>query len=102
MLHLRPLVFLGPAGALALLRSLGFSTFGSVLNESYDTLIDAHDRLRAVLSEVERLSSLPVSQWRDKPLLDALIHNQKHLLCGGFRTTLSERALDIVSMAQVL
>lgn len=91
LFNLRPFVMLGSAGTLATLRALGFRTFAPTINEAYDNILDANERTRAVLDEVERLASFPASAW--KPLLPVLVHNQRHLLCGGLHRELSKHAL---------
>ena len=97
LFNLRPFVMLGSAGTLATLRALGFRTFAPTLNETYDDILDASQRTRAVLEEVGRLSTLPASGW--KPLLSTLAHNQRHLLCGGLHRVLSQHALYAVRLA---
>ena len=54
LLNLRGLVQIGAAGTLATLRALGFQTFEGVVNETYDTILDAPGRVRAA-----RLQSAP-------------------------------------------
>lgn len=93
-----PLV-VGSPGTLAMLSSLGFRSSG-VLNETYDSIASGIDRLQAVLAEAERVAGLPASVWEEPSLLDALVHNHLHFLCGGFRDALSERALEIVLLAE--
>ena len=101
LLNLRPLVMLGSAGALATLRALGFRTFAQTINETYDDVLHAGTRVSAAIDEVSRLVGLPREAWR--PLIDAVAHNQRHLLCGGLRARLREHALHalktLVSMA---
>ena len=64
MAHRHPFVLLGPAGALAALRALGFRTFAPTVDERYDRLLDGRLRLDAVLAEVERLLTLNASHWQ--------------------------------------
>ena len=94
MLNLRPFVVLGSPYALNEMHGLGFSSFGSVVNESYDLIEAPAARLRAALREAERLSNLPRSAWTEPALVRALIDNAKHVSCGGFRAKLVERAVD--------
>ena len=100
MVNLRPFVLLGAPSALAELRSLGFHTFASVLNESYDVIDEPALRLRAALDEAARLvrrTSAAIGEpchWSHPNLTRALVHNARHALCGGFKSILSNRAAN--------
>ena len=99
-----PFIVLGSAGALATLRALGFRTFAPAINETYDRVLDGAQRLQSALTEVERLTSLSDVEWRqimrdDGPLAEAVRHNQRLVLCGGFRRTLGAHAVQLVSRA---
>ena len=100
LLNLRPLVMLGSAGALATLRALGFRTFAQTINETYDDVLHAGTRVSAAIDEVSRLVGLPREAWR--PLIDAVAHNQRHLLCGGMRRQLAIHALHALNLAVAL
>ena len=89
----RPLVLLGAPHALAWLRTLGFHTFSAVVNESYDEIVHPVERTRAVIDEVERLSTLNGSEW--VPAARAIAHNAKHAACGGFSAALQARAREL-------
>ena len=54
----KPFMLMGTAGSLQYLKSYGFQTFGSVIDESYDTISNSHDRLQAVVAEMQRISQL--------------------------------------------
>ena len=86
MLNARPFVLLGSAGSLHLLRAMGFRTFASLINESYDAINDGQQRVLAALLEVERLAGLPKSAWGS--IFPVLAHNQRQLLCGGLSRTM--------------
>ena len=99
-----PFIVLGSAGTLATLRSLGFRTFAPVINESYDDVFDGKERLQRALAEVERLTALPDAEWRelsreDGALADAVRHNLKHVVCGGFRRALAAHAVQLIARA---
>lgn len=51
----RLFVFFGGRGALAGLRSLGFQTFGHVIDESYDSIVDPISRWQHAFQQVEYL-----------------------------------------------
>lgn len=78
----QPFVVSGNAGTLALLHAQGYQTFHPYINETYDTITDPVERLKAVMTEVTRLASL--SDAEINAMLDAvkpiLIHNHNHHL----------------------
>lgn len=66
-------------GALKLLRDMGFRTFGSVIDESYDDILDYEQRLDAALEQCRELAKLdPRKVYRD--LAHDLEHNRQLLL----------------------
>ena len=103
MLNLRPFVMAGSAGSLATLRSLGFRSFAPTIDERYDTILDRESRMRLALHEVERLAAPPLgtTAWTSH-LAGAVVHNQRHLACGGLRKALASHALAAVDMASRL
>jgi hypothetical protein len=82
---LQPFVIAGNPGSLELLRNMGFRTFGSLIDESYDQIGDPAQRLDAVFQQINRLNDLPViSLRRDvEALNEILIHNFLHLMTVG-------------------
>lgn len=73
----RPFVILGPAGSLASLRAMGFRTFQSFWDESYDIIDDPEKRLLAVVDIVEWVSakSLDEVQSLCTSMTDVLNYN---------------------------
>lgn len=53
-----PFVVLATNGFLKTLHNRGFKTFSPFINESYDDIVDDHDRLDAIVEEVNRLCNL--------------------------------------------
>ena len=73
----RPFVIFGSPGQLQALRSLGFKTFSTVIDESYDKERDMYKRFNMVLDTMLRLSSLdPKSVYTQ--LDEILQHNKNH------------------------
>ena len=73
----RPFVVFGSPGQLRALRNLGFRTFSSVIDESYDEEKDMLKRFNMVLdSMMELCSQDPKSVYEN--LKDILHHNKKH------------------------
>ena len=60
----RPFILAATAGSLQYLRSYGFETFGSVIDESYDTVQDPVERLQRICKEMKRISKLSQDQKR--------------------------------------
>jgi hypothetical protein len=60
----RMFVILGPHGVLEMLRSRGFETFGDIIDESYDTILDPSERFHAVVKVVTKFTNLDLDQIR--------------------------------------
>ena len=58
-----PFILAAGPGSLKLLKSYGFHTFAGYINESYDDIQDAQQRLAAIVSEMQRIASLPKKQF---------------------------------------
>lgn len=70
----RPFILLAPPKTLKLLKDLGFKTFDSWWDESYDDIEDHHLRFRKVYE---------LSQWilsQDKKTLSTMLHEMKDIL----------------------
>ena len=102
ILHLRPAVHLGAAGALATLSSFGFdASFGGLVNTSYDTLKSGSARTSAALDELTRLTRLsPHELLKAAPsLANALVGNLRQLVCGGLQREMLAHAQQAVELA---
>ena len=84
----RPFIVLSGQYYLRTLRSLGFRTFDSVIDESYDEIEDYTDRAHAAFASFQKLQSLDQNSVRLK-LQDVLEHNYK-IICD--RTILNKHA----------
>ncbi len=78
----RPFILLAPPGTLSLMKKLGFKTFDSWWDESYDDITDHNLRLETVY----HLVSLILKKDKDElsqilvEMTDVLIYNKKHIL----------------------
>ena len=73
----RPFIIFGACRQLDAFRSLGFKTFDTVIDESYDTVEDKHERWSMALDSMHSLTMQdPVSVY--KRLAGVLEHNKKH------------------------
>lgn len=79
-----PAIIAGLPGTLGLLRAHGFATFAPYIDEGYDTITDAEDRLEALLDEVERIARLPEAATAAllRRCLPAVEHNLRHFTEG--------------------
>jgi hypothetical protein len=58
----RPFIVIGPYHTLFFLRSLGFSTFSSIIDESYDDIKDPEQRFIAVCKSTKKFVDRPIDQ----------------------------------------
>ncbi|MEI9964803.1 MAG: hypothetical protein WDM92_08885 [Caulobacteraceae bacterium] len=79
LLNFHPALVLGHDGALAILRGLGFRTFGGYVDESYDSEPDPRARFDRVYAEVRRLCALPQAELHrmERELAGTLTHNAR-------------------------
>lgn len=73
----RPFVIFGSCRQLEAFRSLGFKTFASVIDESYDLIEDKQERWRKALDSMFELSKSDPKDVYGK-LTGVLKHNKKH------------------------
>ena len=55
----RPFILMATAGSLQYLQQYGFETFGELIDESYDQIVNSRQRLQAVIAEMTRIAALP-------------------------------------------
>jgi hypothetical protein len=94
-----PFVLVATAGSLEYLRSYGFKTFGHLWDESYDTVLDDHERIRAVASLLQSLCDLSVTErialyHRCRETIE---HNWNHFYNGGFERILWAELQDMLN-----
>lgn len=76
-LHGHPFIVIGLPGTLEALHDMGFITFGSIIDESYDKELNDQKRLEMCWKEIDKLNALNMNELRNlynsiKPIL---IHN---------------------------
>jgi len=76
----RPFILAGAPGNLAYLRSYGFKTFDTWIDESYDQILDSDLRLQAIVDQVKKICALTPSQLRSmhRDMQAVLQHNFDH------------------------
>lgn len=75
----RVFVLLATPGSLSRLQEMGFETFGDVIDEGYDQIIDDQARMQAVQQQIIRLSELDPRSVYDR-CQARLEHNHRHFL----------------------
>lgn len=73
----RPFIVIGPARTLTQLKCLGFKTFDSILDESYDTIKDPNERLQKIMTMTLEISKLSKDRLKKmvKDVEDVLNYN---------------------------
>jgi hypothetical protein len=75
----RLFVYLSGQHALRNLRQIGFRTFGDVIDESYDSCEDLHERCNRALDQVEYVCSLPQESLLEQ-VRSICDHNYSHMM----------------------
>jgi len=86
-----PFIIAGSPNTLEHLRKLGYMTYGSIIDEGYDTILDHGDRMLAIVDEIERLCNL------DKQELKAWLVNARQIATHN-KLTLKRRKNLIINM----
>jgi hypothetical protein len=78
ILNKTPFMVVGNCGTLEFLKSKGFKTFDSIIDESYDSIKDDVTRWNTVLAEVQKLSH---QDWQSKrqQVEEIVQHNFYHM-----------------------
>lgn len=58
-----PFILVSTHGSLAQLRGFGYKTFAPYIDESYDDIVDDIDRMKAIVTEIQRLCSQSTEEW---------------------------------------
>jgi hypothetical protein len=90
--HAHPFVLFAPAGTLAALRDMGYRTFDSVIDPTYDTVQDNTLRYLSVVHTIQQLSLIDPTELYNSCAAD-LEHNQRLFLASKWSrlNTLYER-----------
>ena len=91
----QPFMLLAAPGNLAYLKSYGFKTFDSVIDESYDTIKDDNERINAVVAQMKWYCELSDNekieiQKKCEPIIE---HNFNHFY-GKFKEIITDELLD--------
>jgi hypothetical protein len=82
----QPFMLAGTSGSLAYLRDYGFKTFGDVIDESYDLVVDPQQRLNKIVSTMKEISSWTTTekQHNFKKLQTIADYNREHFFSDEF------------------
>lgn len=97
----KPFILAGTPGSLEYLRSYGFKTFGDVIDESYDTVVDPVERLGAIIKLMKSIAELPADQKLDlfEKLHKIAEYNKKRFFSEDFFDTVISEYRENFSVA---
>jgi hypothetical protein len=80
----QPFLLMATVGSLQYLQQYGFETFGELIDETYDQIIDPRQRLQAVIAEMRRIAALdPESKTQLFTAMNAIaLRNQQRFFNG--------------------
>lgn len=91
----QPFMLLASPGNLAYLKSYGFKTFDSVIDESYDLIQDNDARIEAVVKQLHWYCNLTPDEKTDTiQQLEPIIDFNFHHFYGEFRHIITDELLD--------
>jgi len=91
----QPFMLLAAPGNLEYLRSYGFKTFGSWIDESYDNIKDHDQRIQAVVEQIKWWANLSDSEKYSKMcVMESVIEHNFHHFYGKFREIITDELLD--------
>lgn len=73
-----PFVIIGSPGCLKYLHEQGFKTFDRWIDESYDSIIDVHERIKHVVNELKKFNAMSIDELSAIriEMLEVLTHNK--------------------------
>ena len=73
----QPFILVSEPYSLRYLHSLGYKTFGSFIDESYDEITDPHQRMKHITNEVLKINSMSLEELEDirDKIQDIVEHN---------------------------
>lgn len=76
--NLQPFIVVGSPGHLNKVRELGYKTFPSIFNESYDNIENDGHRMQMINSEIKKVCNWPINTLHEKyyDIIDDLIYNR--------------------------
>jgi hypothetical protein len=92
----RPFMLAATPGSLEYLRSYGFETFDGFINESYDSIVDPLERLRAITQEMQRIAKLDATSKQQlwQKLYEVSARNKKKFFSTSFHDRIIQEYSD--------
>jgi len=92
---LRPFILVSAPGSLKYLKSYGFKTFDNWIDEGYDHIHDADQRLDAICAEIERYANMSTRQLRavSADMMSVLQYNKSHFF-GDFQNIIVDELIS--------
>lgn len=83
----QPFVVYGDKGTISALRQHGYSTYDSLMDHSYDNIVDSAERLLSLSSSINKLNSFPLRLYSEKlyRLRDEIEKNKENLMLASTR-----------------
>jgi len=80
----KPFILMATPGSLQYLKQYGFETFGELIDESYDQIVNHRQRLQAVIAEMTRISSMSLESKNQLYIkLNAIAKRNKQRFFNG-------------------
>ena len=85
MVNLQPFIYVTSPGGLKVLKGMGYKTFESFIDESYDDIEDNTERMKKIQFEIKRICNMDKNKLHDiyYQIVDVLRYNRKHWLNVG-------------------
>jgi hypothetical protein len=108
LLNFHPIVMFGNPGSLAMIRELGFGTFGEAIDEAYDEEFDPARRFEMAYGEVRRLCAMDDAEMAAMRarLRETLVHNAEWgltrlpaIYCERIDPAIIDRVMAVVGAA---
>jgi hypothetical protein len=98
----KPFILVSTHGSLEYLRSYGFKTFDTIINESYDTIVDPLKRLEAIVNVMTEIAKLSpgARQQQQTEMLKICQHNRRHFFSTEFADQIKNELWNNLMSAQ--
>jgi hypothetical protein len=92
-----PFILAATPGSLQYLRSYGFETFGGLIDETYDSIVDPVQRLRAIVESMKQLLSAGPEIWHQLQVIAK--RNQQRFFSDEFQQQVIDEFLTNFNQA---
>jgi hypothetical protein len=98
----KPFILAGTHGSLEYLKSYGFKTFDSIIDERYDTIIDPLKRLESIVDVMNSINKLSpqARQQQQTEMLKICQYNREHFFSAEFTDQIKNELWNNVMLAQ--